>query len=91
MKNVTPEFIAQAKAANSPEELWELVKANNVELTAEETKICFDQLAAQGEISDDELEAVAGGISLTDDLAILYKYKDKLWEILKNAINNLSK
>ena len=36
MTNYTPELIAKARAAKSAEELFELAKANNVELTEEE-------------------------------------------------------
>ena len=61
MKNLTPELIAKAKAAKSAEELFELAKENNVELTEEEAKTYFEQLNANGAVSDDELGAVAGG------------------------------
>ena len=61
MKNVTPELIAKARTAKSAEELLELAKANNVELTAEEAKTYFEQLNANGAVSDDELNAVSGG------------------------------
>ena len=61
MKNLTPELIAKAKAAKSAEELFALAKANNVELTEEEAKTYFEQLNANGTVSDDELDAVAGG------------------------------
>jgi ribosomal protein S27E len=61
MKNLTPELIAKAKAAKSAEELLALAKANNVELTEEEAKTYFEQLNANGAVSDDELGAVAGG------------------------------
>ena len=65
MKNFTPELIAKAKAAKSTEELLALSKANNVELTAEEAKTCFEQLNAIGKVSDDELDSVAGGDGLS--------------------------
>ena len=56
------ELLAKAKAAKSPEELLALAKENNVELTDEEAKAYFDQLHPQtGELSDDELDNVAGG------------------------------
>ena len=61
MTNLTPELIAKAKAAKSAEELLELAKENNVELTEEVAKTCFEQLHTNAAISDDELEAVAGG------------------------------
>jgi predicted ribosomally synthesized peptide with nif11-like leader len=61
MNNLTPELIAKAKAAKNTEELLELAKENGVELSEEEAKTCFEQLHANVEVSDDELEAVSGG------------------------------
>ena len=61
MKNLTSELIAKAKAAKSAEELLALAKENKVELTEEEAKTYFAQLNANGALSDDELDAVAGG------------------------------
>ena len=61
MKNLTPELIAKAKAAKSAEELFELAKENNVELTEEEAKTYFEQLNANSAVSDDALDVVAGG------------------------------
>ena len=62
MKNLTPEMIEKARTAKSAEELLELAKANNVELTADEAATYFAQLGSKsGELSDDDLDAVAGG------------------------------
>jgi hypothetical protein len=61
MKNLTPELIAKAKAAKSAEELFELARANDVEITEDMARIYFDQLNTSGALSDDELEAVSGG------------------------------
>ena len=62
MKNLTPEMIEKAKAAKSAEELLELAKASNVEMTADEAATCFAQLNPKsGELDDDDLDAVAGG------------------------------
>ena len=62
MKNLTPEMIEKAKAAKSAEELLALAKENNVEMTADEAKTCFAQLNPKsGELSDDDLDNVAGG------------------------------
>ena len=56
------EMIAKAKEARSVEELITLAKENGVELTEEEAKAYFAQLNPKsGELSDDELDAVAGG------------------------------
>ena len=56
------ELLAKARAAKSPEELLALAKENDIGLTEEEAKTYFDQLHPQtGELSDDELDNVAGG------------------------------
>ena len=62
MKNLTPEMIEKAKAAKSAEELLDLAKENNVEMTADEAKTYFAQLNPKsGELNDDDLDNVAGG------------------------------
>ena len=56
------ELLETAKTAKTPEELTALAKANGVELTGEDAKACFDRLhPVTGELSDDELNNVAGG------------------------------
>ena len=65
MKNLTPELIRKAKTAKCAEELLELAKANNIDLTEEEAKIYFEQLNANSALSDDELDEVAGGDGLS--------------------------
>ena len=67
MKNFTPELIAKAKAAKSTEELLALAKTNNVDLSETEAKTYFEQLNANGAVSDDELDIVAGGLGCPDD------------------------
>ena len=67
MNNLTPELIAKAKAAKSAEELLELAKANNVDLTETEAKTYWAQLSANGTVSDEELDAVVGGGSCPDN------------------------
>ena len=62
MKNLTPEMIEKAKAAKSAEELLEVAKAGGIEMTADEAATYFAQLNPKsGELSDDDLDAVAGG------------------------------
>ena len=62
MKNLTPEMIEKAKAAKTAEELLDLAKENNVEITADEAATYFAQLNPKsGELDDDDLDAVAGG------------------------------
>lgn len=63
----TPEMIEKAKAAKTAEELMALAKENNIEMTEEEAKTYFAQLhPASGELSDDDLDNVAGGGCLSD-------------------------
>ena len=58
---VTSELLEKAKNAETSEELLTLAKENGVEMTAEEAKEYFDQLHKSGELSDEELDNVAGG------------------------------
>ena len=56
------ELITKAKAAKSVEDLLELAKVSNVELSEEQAREYFAKLnPTKGELSDDELDAVAGG------------------------------
>lgn len=62
MTNLTPEMIEKAKTAKSADELLEIAKANGVEMTEDGAKTCFAQLNPKsGELSDDDLDSVAGG------------------------------
>ena len=62
MKSFTSEMIKKARTAKSAEELLELAKVNNVEMTADEAATYFAQLGSKsGELGDDDLDAVAGG------------------------------
>lgn len=56
------DLIAKAKAAKTVGELMALAKENGTELTEESAKAYFEQLHPKtGELSDDELDNVAGG------------------------------
>ena len=62
------EIRAKAKAAKTPEELIEIAKENDVEMTEESAKAYFDLLHPKtGEMSDDELDNVAGGACYRGD------------------------
>ena len=68
MKSLTPEMIEKAKTAKSAEELFEIAKANGVEMTADEAAPYFAQLNPKsGELDDDDLDSVAGGACSTID------------------------
>ena len=55
------ELIEKAKTAKSAEELLQIAKAENIEMTAEEASKYCAELHKTGELSDDELDNVAGG------------------------------
>ncbi len=55
------ELFEQAKNAKSAEELLSLAKENGVELTKEDAEEYFAQINKNGELSDEELDNVAGG------------------------------
>ena len=56
------ELITKAKKAKSVEELMALAKENNVAITEEDAKMYFEVLHPKtGELSDEELDNVAGG------------------------------
>ena len=66
------ELIAKAKETTTVEELMTLAKENGIRLTEEEAKTYFAKLhPATGELSDDELDNVAGGGCNAKDDGIL--------------------
>ena len=54
------EIFEKLKAAKSAEELVEIAKANGAEITAENAQKLFSQISG-GELSEDDLEKIAGG------------------------------
>ena len=59
--NISKELIEKAKTAKTAEELLEMAKAENIELTEEQAAKAFAELNKIGELSDEELDNVAGG------------------------------
>ena len=58
---ISKELLEKAKTAKTAEELLEMAKVENIELTEEEAKKAFEELNRTGELSDEELDNVAGG------------------------------
>ena len=59
---INQELIQKAKEAKTSEELMVLAKENGIELTGESANTYFEQLHPKtGELSDEELDNVAGG------------------------------
>lgn len=65
MEKFTPEMLEKCKeaiiAAKSAEEILALAKKNGIEMTAEKAEELYDRHHKSGEMSDDELDGVAGG------------------------------
>ena len=59
--NVSKELLEKAKQEKTAEELLAIAQADNVELSEEEAAKAFAELNKTGEISDEELDNVAGG------------------------------
>lgn len=59
--NISKELLEKAKTAKSAEELLEMAKAEHIELTEEQAAKAFAELNKIGELSDEELDNVAGG------------------------------
>ncbi len=57
----TPELIEKAKQAKSSEELITLAKENGIDISNDEAEEYFERLNNSGELSDEELDNVAGG------------------------------
>ena len=58
---ISKELLKKAKTAKTAEELLEMAKAENIEISAEEAAKAFAELHKTGEIADEELDNVAGG------------------------------
>ena len=61
--NISKELLEKAKTAKTAEELIEMAKAENIELSAEQAAKAFAELHKAGELSDEELDNVSGGCS----------------------------
>lgn len=65
--NVSKELLEKAKTAKSAEELIEMAKEENIELTVEQAAKALAELNKAGELSDEELDNVSGGCGSGDE------------------------
>ena len=65
--NVSKELIEKAIQAKTAEELIEMAKTENIELSAEEAAKALAELHKAGELSDEELDNVSGGCGSGDE------------------------
>ena len=59
--NISKELLEKAKMAKTAKELLAMAKAENIELTEGQAAKAFAELNKTGELSDEELDNVAGG------------------------------
>ena len=60
---ISKELLEKAKTAKKAEELIEMAKEENIELTVEQAAKALAELNKSGELSDEELDNVSGGCS----------------------------
>ena len=76
---LSKELLEKAQTAKSPEELLEMAKTENIDLSAEEAAKYFAELHKTGELSDEELDNVAGGCGGEEITEPKYKEGDLVW------------
>ena len=59
--NISKELLEKAKTAKTAKELLEMAKEENIELTVEQATKALAKMNKNGELSDEELDNVAGG------------------------------
>ena len=59
--NISKELLEKARTAKTAEKLLAMAKAENIKLTQEDAVKAFAEFNKTGEISDEELDNVAGG------------------------------
>jgi hypothetical protein len=66
VKDLLPELRAKAAKCKTAEELHALAKENNIDLTEEQVSKIL-KASNKGELSEEDLAAVAGGKAITND------------------------
>lgn len=69
------ELIKKAKSAQSVEEIKEIAKENNLEISDKEARIVFDKFHYDGQLSEEELDNVSGGQCVPESSGMIPKYK----------------
>ena len=69
---ITRENTEKENRTMSAEELTALAKENGIELSADETEACLERLNDPGELSDEELDGVAGGYAMPKMVSLDY-------------------
>lgn len=76
--SISKELITKAQAARSVDDLIELAKSEGIDLNKETAQTYFDFLKGNHELSESELDAIAGGkgdsVETNDVTYINYEY-----------------
>ncbi|MBE6668555.1 MAG: hypothetical protein E7607_09655 [Ruminococcaceae bacterium] len=67
MKNFNAEMIEKAKAAKSAKELFELAKAEGIDITEDEARKYFEQINLPA-LDDELLDMVSGGAIVSEPI-----------------------
>ena len=87
------ELLKKMKASKSAEELVEMAKAQGKELPADKAQELFAKLNG-GELSEEQLDAVAGGMTYEEwvDWVMEYGWKEQLnYKMAKKSLDALAK
>ena len=88
---MTNEVMEKARSAENSEALWALAKENGMELTQEEAVAYFAELHKTGELSDEELDNVAGGGCHKNGHPVVTIYHScREWRCKKHQIDSYS-
>ncbi|MGN1136927.1 MAG: hypothetical protein ACI4SF_11980 [Oscillospiraceae bacterium] len=77
--NISQELLDKAKTAKSAGELFELAKAKGIDLPEGEAANFFSELNKIGELSDEELDNVAGGCGYESGPRPLFSVGDRVY------------
>lgn len=85
---ITPELVEKAKKTETAQELIALAQENGIELSREEADGYIERFHAVGELSDEELDNVAGGGCYLegkyyDNLIVTHQYGCSWWKCKK--------
>lgn len=69
------ELVEKAEQAKSVDEIKEIAKKNNLEISDKEAQITFDRFNSKGEMSEEELDNVTGGQCVPPSSGISPEYK----------------
>ena len=79
------ELLKKLKAAKSAQELIEMAKAQGTEIAADMAEELFTMLNAEEELSDEDMEKIAGGDEVPEPMYDLVRLDglDGIWYVIK--------